>query len=93
MTWIDARPEAGSEGAREWWAKVDALDLEPVVYKLMHPDAGEDALSLDQADDDVEINGLPRQFSMTGRTCPTLFHLLLPGAKWQALLDAPFSYL
>ena len=35
--------------------RIDALDLEPVVYKLMHPDPREDRLSLDQADRAVEL--------------------------------------
>jgi len=34
---------------------VDDLDLEPVVYKLMHPEPGEEGLRLGQADRDVEL--------------------------------------
>lgn len=35
--------------------RIDALDLEPVVYKLVHPDPGEDGLRLDQADQGVGL--------------------------------------
>ncbi len=35
--------------------RVDELDLEPVVYKLMHPDPGESGLTLAEADRDVAI--------------------------------------
>jgi hypothetical protein len=33
--------------------RVDALDLEPIVFKLTYPDAGEVALSLAEADQEV----------------------------------------
>ena len=33
--------------------RIDALDLEPIVYKLIHPEPGETALSLPEADRDV----------------------------------------
>jgi hypothetical protein len=35
--------------------RIDALDLEPIVYKLMHPEPGETALSLPEADRDVGL--------------------------------------
>jgi hypothetical protein len=35
--------------------RIDALDLEPVVYKLMHPEPGEVDLSLARADQDVTL--------------------------------------
>src|ERR1022692_403185 len=35
--------------------RVDALDLEPIVYKLMHPEQGETSLTLAQADQDVAL--------------------------------------
>lgn len=35
--------------------RVDALDLEPIVYKLMHPEPGERALSIAEADQDVTL--------------------------------------
>jgi hypothetical protein len=35
--------------------RVDALDLEPVVYKLMHPEPGQTDLSLVRADQDVAL--------------------------------------
>ncbi len=35
--------------------RVDELDLEPIVYKLMHPDPGEQALSLAEADQAVAL--------------------------------------
>lgn len=41
--------------AEERLGRIDALDLEPVVYKLMHPEPGADALSLAQADRDVAM--------------------------------------
>lgn len=37
------------------WAKIDALDLEPVVFKLMHPDPGEPGLMLADADQAVDL--------------------------------------
>lgn len=36
-------------------ANVDRLDLEPIVYKLMHPHPGEAGLSLAEADRDVAL--------------------------------------
>jgi hypothetical protein len=39
--------------AEERLRRVDALDLEPIVFKLMHPEPGETALSLARADQDV----------------------------------------
>jgi hypothetical protein len=35
--------------------RVDALDLEPIVYKLTHPEPGEKAMSLPEADDSVAL--------------------------------------
>jgi hypothetical protein len=35
--------------------RVDELDLEPIVYKLMHPESGEADLSLGDADRDTEL--------------------------------------
>ncbi len=35
--------------------RVDALDLEPVVYKLIHAEPGEESLSLGQADESVAL--------------------------------------
>lgn len=34
---------------------IDDLDLEPIVYKLTHPEPGEDGLTLAQADQDVTL--------------------------------------
>lgn len=35
--------------------RIDALDLEPVVYKLVHPDPAESGLSLTEADQGIEL--------------------------------------
>ena len=35
--------------------RVDALDLEPIVYKLMQPEPGERTLSMAEADQDVAL--------------------------------------
>lgn len=35
--------------------RVDVLDLEPIVYKLTHPEPGEPCLTLAQADADVAL--------------------------------------
>jgi hypothetical protein len=35
--------------------RVEQLDLEPIVFKLMHPEPGHAALSLTQADQDVAL--------------------------------------
>jgi hypothetical protein len=44
-----------ADGAGDWLRLVEALDLEPIVYKLMHPEPGETGLSLAQADRDVAL--------------------------------------
>ncbi len=41
--------------AEERLRRIDALDLEPIVYKLMHPEPGETELSLAEADQDVAL--------------------------------------
>ena len=41
--------------AEERLRQIDALDLEPIVFKLMHPEPGETALSLAEADQDVAL--------------------------------------
>jgi hypothetical protein len=40
---------------KERLRRVDGLDLEPLVYKLMHPEPGEQALTLAQADQAVAL--------------------------------------
>lgn len=35
--------------------RVDELDLEPIIFKLMHPEPGERALSLAEADEDIAL--------------------------------------
>ncbi len=35
--------------------RIDDLDLEPIAFKLTHPDPDEDALTLDQADDGIAL--------------------------------------
>jgi hypothetical protein len=49
---VTAFPEATTE---ERLRRIDALDLEPIAYKLMHPELGEMALSLAEADRHVEL--------------------------------------
>jgi len=46
---------AGQSTAEERLRRIDALDLEPIVFKLMHPEPGETALSLARADQDVAL--------------------------------------
>jgi hypothetical protein len=41
--------------AAERLRRVDALDLEPIVYKLLHPQPGETRMSLADADQDVAL--------------------------------------
>src|SRR6266702_5226608 len=41
--------------AEERLRRVAALDLEPIVYKLMHPEPGETGLTLASADQDVSL--------------------------------------
>jgi len=36
-------------------SRVDALDLDPIIYKLMHPEPGETSLTLARADQDVAL--------------------------------------
>jgi hypothetical protein len=45
-------PETSVDG---WLRRVDALDFEPIVYKLMHAEQGETALTLAEADRDVAL--------------------------------------
>jgi hypothetical protein len=49
---VTARPEASTEERLRW---IDALDLEPIAYKLIHPEPGEMALSLAEADQAVAL--------------------------------------
>jgi hypothetical protein len=55
MTGIDARPARVPAASRKSWGRIDALDLEPIVYKLVHADPGDAGLSLCQADGDVVL--------------------------------------
>ena len=48
---IDSREVPAEDGI----CQVDALDLEPIVYKLTHPEPGERALSMAEADQDVAL--------------------------------------
>ena len=45
-------PEVTTE---ERLRRIDALDLEPIVYKLTHPEPGQTVLSLAEADEDVAL--------------------------------------
>jgi hypothetical protein len=49
---VTAFPAATTE---ERLRRIDALDLEPIAYKLMHPELGELALSLAEADQAVAL--------------------------------------
>jgi hypothetical protein len=49
---VTACPEASAE---ERLRRIDVLDLEPIAYKLIHPDPGEMALSLADADQSVAL--------------------------------------
>jgi hypothetical protein len=49
---VTACPKASTEDRLR---RIDALDLEPIVYKLIHPDPGEVALSLPEADRAVAL--------------------------------------
>ena len=49
---VTARPEVSTE---ERLRRIDALDLEPIAYKLIHPEPGEMALSLAQADQAIAL--------------------------------------
>jgi hypothetical protein len=81
--------------------RVDALDLEPIVYKLTRPDPGEPCLTLARADDDV---ALYRRFLKLcvlypgARIVPTrqLDHVwhthMLDTAKYRADCDHVFGY-
>jgi hypothetical protein len=93
-------PKAGSESSRERWGRIDALDLEPVVYKLMHPDAGEDALSLAQADNDVALyrcflklcEAYPGSSVVPTRAIDRVWHAhMLDTAKYRADCDLIFG--
>jgi hypothetical protein len=49
---VDSQPEAT---AAERLARIDALDMEPIVYKLMHPEPDGEGLPLTSADQDVAL--------------------------------------
>ena len=53
----DRQPERSTAAVtdEERLCRIDALDLEPIVYKLMHPEPGETGLTLARADQDVAL--------------------------------------
>jgi len=51
------QPERSTEAVtdEERLYRIDALDLEPIVYKLMHPEPGETRMTLARADQDIAL--------------------------------------
>jgi hypothetical protein len=81
--------------------RIDALDLEPVVYKLMRPEPGETALSLPEADQDVALYRCflklcvlyPEAAIVPTRQLDRVWHThMLDTAKYRADCDEVFGY-
>ncbi len=85
---------------REVDRRIDALDLEPVVYKLVRPDPGEEGLSLDQADQGIELYRcflklcaqFPRTPIVPTRVIDRIWHAhMLDTAKYRADCQVVFG--
>lgn len=81
--------------------QVDALDLEPIVYKLTHPEPGERRLSLTEADQDVALYRCflklcvlyPADALVPTRRLDYVWHThMLDTAKYRADCDAVFGH-
>lgn len=81
--------------------RVAALDLEPIVYKLMHPEPGERGLTLARADQDVALYRCflklcvlhPRATIVPTRQLDHVWHThLLDTAKYRADCDWVFGF-
>ena len=79
---------------------VDELDLEPIVYKLTHPDPGEAALTMAEADQDVALYRrflqlcvlYPGVMLVPTRQLDRVWHThMLDTAKYRADCDAVFG--
>jgi hypothetical protein len=80
--------------------RVDELDLEPIVYKLVHPEPGEAHLSLADADRDVELYRCflklcvlyPSRAIVPTRELDRVWHThMLDTAKYRADCDRVFG--
>ena len=81
--------------------RVDELDLEPVVYKLMHPEPGVEALSLAAADKAVALYRCflklcvlrPRTSIVPNKTIDEVWHMhLLDTDKYRGDCNFVFGY-
>ena len=91
----------GEVTVEERLRRVDALDLEPIVYKLMHPEPGETALSLARADQDVALYRCflklcvlhPATTIVPTRQLDHVWHThMLDTAKYRADCDQAFGF-
>jgi hypothetical protein len=98
MTMIaNSRPEVSTE---ERLGRIDALDLEPIAFKLMHPEPGETALSLAEADQAIAFyrSFLKLCVLHPGRIVPTrqldrVWHThVLDTAKYRVDCDHVFGH-
>ena len=87
--------------AEERLRRVAALDLEPIVYKLMHPEPGETGLTLARADQDVALYRCflelcvlhPGTTIVPTRQLDHVWHThMLDTAKYRADCDWVFGY-
>jgi hypothetical protein len=95
---VTACPEANTE---ERLRRIDALDLEPIAYKLIHPEPGEMALSLADADQAVALYRCflklcllhPDATIVPTRQLDRVWHAHVPDtAKYRADCDHLFGY-
>jgi hypothetical protein len=91
----------GQATAGERLRQVDALDLDPIVFKLMHPEPGETALSLARADQDVALYRCflklcalhPGTTIVPTRQLDRVWHThMLDTAKYRADCDQVFGF-
>jgi hypothetical protein len=87
--------------AEERQCRVDALDLEPIVYKLVHPEPGETDLALSRADQDVALYRCflklcvlyPETTIVPTRQIDHVWHThMLDTAKYRADCDQVFGH-
>ena len=86
---------------KERLRRIDALDLEPIVFKLMHPEPRETALSLADADQDIALYRCflklcalhPDATIVPTRQLDRVWHThMLDTAKYRADCDQAFGF-
>lgn len=81
--------------------RVDSLDLEPIVYKLMHPEPGQMVMSLAEADQQVSVYRswlklcawYPAEPIVPSKPVDEVWHLhLLDTGKWAEDSEQAFGF-